>query len=150
MNPTRNELLTSTGLLILRVGAGGYIMTHGWGKLQQVMDGNFAFGDPIGVGEAPSLVLAVGAEFFCSLLVVLGLATRFAMGVAAFLVHGNDPWTMGKAAELFFAGQTKYPASKEPALLFLTAFLALAFTGAGRFSLDALIWPHWRKRAAKP
>jgi uncharacterized membrane protein YphA (DoxX/SURF4 family) len=30
--------------------------------------------------------------------------------------------------------------SKEPALLFLIPFLALVFTGAGRFSIDGLIW----------
>ena len=39
-------------------------------------------------------------------------------------------------------------ASKEPALLFLVPFLALVFTGAGRFSLDGLIWRHWRGRRA--
>lgn len=157
MNPTRNDLVSSVGLLILRLGAGAFMLTHGWGKLQQILNGNFQFGDPIGIGEAPSLVLATGAEFFCALLVMFGFATRFAavpvaftMAVAAFVAHREDPWTMGKAAELFFAQQTKYPASKEPALLYLTAFLALAFTGAGRFSLDAIICSRWRKKAPKP
>ena len=81
-----------------------------------------------------------------SLLVMAGLATRFAalpvvfaMGVAAFVAHGQDPWTMEAAARLFFAGQTKMILAKEPALIFLIVFLTLAFTGAGRFSVDALI-----------
>jgi uncharacterized membrane protein YphA (DoxX/SURF4 family) len=37
------------------------------------------------------------------------------------------------------AGTAESWASKEPALLYLVAFLALIFTGAGRYSLDALI-----------
>src|SRR5690606_5688873 len=102
---------------------------------QMVLNGQWAdFGDPIGLGNHVSLLGAAGAEFGCALLVMLGLATRLAaipvvltMAVAAFVVHGADPWTMG-------AGP-----SKEPALLFLTAFLPLVFTGAGQLSLDAVI-----------
>ena len=147
--PTVHEekLTTSIGLLILRVGIAGYMATHGWGKVQMLRAGQFEmFGDPIGLGPRLSLTLVVFAEFVCSLLVVLGLGTRFAavpvvfaMGVAAFVAHGNDPWTMEAAARLFFAGQTKMMLSKEPALMYLAGFLALAFTGAGRFALDALI-----------
>lgn len=141
------ELLPSLGLLILRVGMGGFMASHGRGKLQMLLDGKFVdFGDPIGLGPVPSLYLVTFAEFLCALLVVVGLWTRFAavpvviaMGVAAFVVHGHDPWTMGKGAELFFAGKAKMWSSKEPALLFLSAFLALVFTGAGRISLDAMV-----------
>ena len=42
------------------------------------------------------------------------------MLVAAGLIHADDPW-----------------AKKEFALMYLLPFLALLFTGAGRFSLDA-------------
>lgn len=135
MSARRQELMTSIGLLVLRVGIGGYMLTHGWGKLQMVLAGDFgSFGDPIGLGSGLSLVLITLAEFGCALLVVVGLGTRFAavpvvfgMAVAAFIVHGSDPWTMGEGA------------SKEPALLYLSAFLTLALTGAGRFSLDGVI-----------
>ena len=64
-----------------------------------------------------------------------------AMGVAAFVAHGSDPWSMEEAFKLFAAGQAQLPLSKEPALLFLIPFLALIFTGPGKFSIDALIWP---------
>jgi putative oxidoreductase len=145
MESPRHDMTTSIGLLILRLGMGGYMMTHGWPKLQKVLAGNFEFADPLGVGAAPSLVLAVTAEFFCALLVMLGLATRLAaipvvitMAVAAFIVHAADPWTMGGGA------------SKEPALLYLTAFLTLIFTGAGKLSLDALLWPRWRGGSNRP
>lgn len=149
----RQELATSIGLLILRLGIGGYLLTHGWGKVQMLRAGQFEMmGDPIGLGSRLSLWLVMFAEFVCSLLVMAGLATRlaalpvaFAMGVAAFVAHARDPWTMEGAARLFFAGQTKMMLAKEPALIFLIVFLALAFTGAGRFSVDALVRSRRRK-----
>src|SRR4029453_19208775 len=102
-----------------------------------------SLGDPIGIGSVPSLVLVTFAEFLCALLVMLGLGTRFAampvvisMGVAAFVAHANDPWSSETAAMAFFGGQSKTWFSKEPALIFLIIFLALAFTGAGALSLD--------------
>ncbi len=156
MNARGQDLTTSIGLLILRLGAGGYMATHGWGKVQLLFAGNFEqLGDPIGLGNVLSLILATTAEFLCSLLVMLGCATRFAavpvvlaMGVAGFVVHRNDPWTMGRAVEIFMAGESKFPLSKEPAILFLVPFLALIFTGPGRFSIDAWLWPRWRARRA--
>ncbi len=160
MDARRQDLTVSIGLLILRLGIGGYLLTHGWGKLQMMLAGDFdKFGDPIGLGPGPSLVLVVMAEFFSGLLVMLGLATRFgaalvviSMAVAAFVAHGSDPWTMEQGYKLFMAGTSKSWASKEPALLYLIPFLALMFTGAGKFSLDGLIWPRWRERrkAAAP
>ncbi|TVQ30694.1 MAG: DoxX family protein [Phycisphaeraceae bacterium] len=137
--------LNSVGLLILRLGFGGYMITHGWPKFQMLMRREFdQFPDPLGIGNTMSLIGAAGAEFVCAVLVLVGLATRFAaipivftMGVAAFIVHSDDPWTMGSGA------------SKEPALLFLTAFLAIALTGPGRISLDHLIFSK-RLAAVKP
>jgi putative oxidoreductase len=145
MNTNWRNLTTATGLLILRLGFGTYLMTHGWRKLQWLLAGDFdRFGDPIGLGSGLSLVLIVIAEFFAPLLVILGLLTRFAavptviaMAVAAFVAHGADPWTATGAAG---------GASRQPAMMFFIAFLTLIFTGAGRFSLDALIW---RKGAAR-
>lgn len=146
--------LNSLGLLILRLGIGGYMVTHGWGKVQMLQAGA-EFGDPIGIGAGPSLILIVIAEFVCALLVLVGLGTRIAalilvgaMAVAAFVAHGADPWTMGEAAKAFMAGESKTWSSKEPALLYLIPFLALAFTGPGEFSFDALIWPRLRKGKA--
>jgi putative oxidoreductase len=147
-----SERSLSIGLLILRVGIAGYLATHGWGKLQMVLNSQYEmFGDPIGIGIHASLLLVMFAEFICALLVLFGAATRLAaipvviaMGVAAFVAHANDPWTMEAAAKLFFAGKTKMMLSKEPAMIFLIAFLALVFTGAGRYSVDALI--AWRRK----
>lgn len=138
---------TSVGLLVLRLGVGGFMLSHGWGKLRMLLAGDFAtLGDPIGLGDVPSLVLVVIAELVCSLLVILGLATRFAavpvviaMAVAAFVVHAADPLSAERAAIAFFQGESETWFSKEPALLFLIPFLSLIFTGPGEISLDAVI-----------
>lgn len=155
MDDTHKETWSSVGLLILRLGFGGYLMTHGWGKLQMMLQGQWsAMGDPIGIGSTASLTLVTFAEFVCAILVMIGLGTRLAsipvviaMGVAAFVAHGADPWTMATAAMRFFAGESQSWASKQPALMFLIAFLGLVFTGAGRFSLDHLIAARKRSRA---
>jgi putative oxidoreductase len=101
--------------------------------------------------------LVTVAEFLAALLVIVGLGTRLAaativisLSVAVFVAHGADPWTMEQGYKLFMAGQAKSWASKEPALLYLISFLALVFTGAGKLSLDALIWPRWRERRVPP
>ena len=147
MEAERNELSTSIGLLILRLGIGGYLITHGWGKLQMLLAGGAEkFGDPIGLGPTLSLALVTMSEFLCAALIIFGLATRLAafpvvisMAVAAFVVHAKDPWTMGAAANAFLSGASKTWFSKEPALLYLIPFLTLAFTGGGKFSLDGWI-----------
>ncbi|MBX3474711.1 MAG: DoxX family protein [Planctomycetes bacterium] len=145
MEAKRQDLTNSIGLLVLRLGAGAYMMSHGWGKFLNVLKGEFndKF-DPIGLGPHLSLIGAATGEFLCALLVVVGAATRasaavvvFTMLVAAFVFHAGDPWTMG-------AGK-----SKEPALLFATMFATFIFTGAGKFSVDGLIWPFLRERRAR-
>ena len=121
------------GLLFLRVSAGALMLFgHGLGKLQSVLAGNMQFADPIGIGAAPSLLLAVFAEFFCALAVILGVKTRWAaipvaitMLVAAFIQHAPDPWRQ-----------------KEFALIYGVAFITLILTDGGRYSLDRL----WSKR----
>jgi putative oxidoreductase len=154
MEAERKEVATWIGLLILRLGIGGYLLTHGWGKLQMLLAGGAdTFGDPVGLGNALSLALVTVSEFLCALLIILGLATRLAaipvvisMSVAAFVVHAGDPWTMETAAKAFFSGASKTWFSKEPALLYLIPFLCLVFTGAGKLSLDGLIAAHGGQR----
>lgn len=117
-------------LLILRVGAGILMLTHGFPKLMMILDGNFAFGDPIGLGPELSLILVTFAEFLCAILVIAGLWSRlavvpliFAMAVAAFIAHAGDPF-----------------AEKELSLFFLITFTSLLFSGPGKYSLDHLFY----------
>lgn len=123
---TRKPLSLDLGLLVLRVTMGGAMITHGWPKFQKLLGGNLQFGDPLGFGPEVSLVFAVLAELICSILIVIGAATRLAtiplivtMAVAFFIVHGADDFR-----------------TKEMALLFLAGFLTLFFTGPGRYGVD--------------
>ncbi|MBX3377352.1 MAG: DoxX family protein [Phycisphaeraceae bacterium] len=156
MGKQSSDLAGSVGLLLLRVVVSGYMITHGWGKFQMVLNGKFGeFPDPLGIGNGVSLVSAAFAEFICAILVVLGVATRmacipliFTMCVAAFVVHSKDPWTMSKGAELFMSGAAKSWSSKQPALMFAAVYASLLLTGPGKLSVDALVWPRLRKGQA--
>lgn len=113
------------------------MLTHGWPKFQKILAGDWTFADPIGVGQAPSLLLATFAEFFCSLLVIAGYRVRlaalpliFTMLVAALLVHSSDPWM-----------------KKELPLLYAFSFGAVLLLGAGGYSADA--WLARRQSAAR-
>jgi putative oxidoreductase len=137
-------LTLSLGLLLLRAGAGGLmIYAHGWDKLSNFSAKAEKFGDPLHLGSTLSLGLVTFAEFFCAAAVILGLFTRvaaippvIAMGVAAFLVH----------LPLVRSGEQVFKDIEFP-LLYLVVFLTLVFTGAGKFSLDALIFRRKRKPA---
>ena len=113
------------GLLLIRVGFSIGMMTHGYGKFLKVIQGNFEFGDPIGIGPTFSLILAAIGEFIAPILIILGWKTRLAtifptltMLVAFAIVHDGDPFSR-----------------KEKAFVYLIAFLTLYFTGPGKYSL---------------
>ena len=121
---------TNIGLLILRVVTGiMMLVAHGWPKLSNFSNIANSFADPIGLGPTVSLILAIFAEFFCSLAVIVGIKTRIAviplivtMLVAVVIVHGDDPWS-----------------KKEFGILYLVPFVTLLFTGSGKFSIDAFL-----------
>ncbi|MDG5491259.1 DoxX family protein [Psychroserpens sp. SPM9] len=114
-------------LLLLRVGFGGFMLTHGIPKMNMLSDPS-QFGDPIGVGPTISLILALIGEVVAPILLIIGFKTKWAaipaaitMMVAAFIIHAKDD--LG---------------TKEHALLFLIAFVVLFLTGAGKFSVDGM------------
>jgi len=113
------------GLLILRVGFSVGLMTHGYGKFMKVIQGNFEFGDPIGIGPTFSLILASIGEFIAPILILIGWKTRIAslfpiitMLVAFAIAHDGDPFS-----------------TKEKSFVYLIAFLTLYFTGPGKYAL---------------
>ena len=120
------NLKTHIGLAVLRILPSAFLITHGWGKFNKLISGNFEFPDPIGIGASPSLFLAVIGEFICPLLIIIGFKTRWAavpsaitMFVAAFIVHASDPF-----------------GTKEKALLFLVIFIVIILVGPGKYSID--------------
>jgi putative oxidoreductase len=129
-NPGNYPNNISMSLLILRVGVGIFMLTHGLGKFSKLFgDEPIVFADPIGIGVTASLALTVFAELFCSILLIAGLATRLAaipliitMCVITLFVHGGDAFGM-----------------KELPLLFGIVYFAIAIAGAGKYSLDNLI-----------
>jgi putative oxidoreductase len=117
-------------VLLLRICLAAFMITHGWPKFLKLLEGGeIQFGNPIGLGPALSLALAVFAEFVCSILIGIGLGTRLAsiplaltMFVAAFISHGPDPFRR-----------------KELALLYLLFYITLLVTGSRKYSVDYLI-----------
>lgn len=118
-------------LLFLRIAVSILMLTHGMGKFEKLMAGGpIQFGDPLGIGAPASLALAVFSEILCSFLLIIGLGTRLAtiplvitMIIAAFIVHSADPFV-----------------KQELPLLYLAIYLSLMVTGAGRYSVDQIIY----------
>ncbi|MEA1785272.1 DoxX family protein [Arenibacter sp. GZD96] len=122
----KSTLKNDIALALLRIAPSALLLTHGIPKLQNLISGNIEFGDPIGLGPAPSLFLTVIGEVVCPLLIIIGYKTRWAavpsaitMLVAAFIVHSADPIGV-----------------KEKALLFLTFFVLIILLGSGKYSID--------------
>ena len=123
----KRDFQSSLALLLLRVGSGGLILTHGIPKLQRLFGGaEIKFADPFGLGPVISLGLATFAEVICAILVIIGFETRLAvipliitMLTAAFYAHWDDPF-----------------GRKELPLLFCIVFVSLLLTGGGAYSLD--------------
>ncbi len=117
--------------LILRLAAGSFmIYGHGASKFSKFFsDEAIEFIDPFGISATATLGLVIFAEVICSLLVILGLMTRYAlipliltMLYAVFVAHGDDPFRQ-----------------KEMGLLYLVIFISLMLLGPGKYSIDRQI-----------
>lgn len=118
---------TDIGKLVLRIGfAVMMLVLHGIPKVKNLLSDDPQFVSVFGLGVIFTLVLAAIAETVFPILIIIGYKARFAaiplivtMLVAILEFHKNDPF-----------------AAKEKAILFLTAFIAIALFGPGRYSLD--------------
>lgn len=117
------------GKLILRIGVGGLMIPHGYAKLVKLLEQGIdaGFANPLGIGEIPTLILAIIAELVCPVLIIVGLKTRWSsvlpavtMLLAAFVIHIDDPWS-----------KMEFP------LLYLTGFLAIMLIGPGKWAVNA-------------
>ncbi len=111
------------------------MLTHGLPKMMMLFgDGPIQFPLVLGLSPETSLLLTFGAEVLCSILLLVGAATRIAviplmitMLVAIFMIHGTDPF-----------------AKKELAVMYLFIYTALLIGGSGKYSLDYLLQPNKR------
>ena len=113
-------------LLLLRLGFGGFLMTHGVPKIDRLFESPIKFTDVFGMGDTVTLILTLIGEVVAPIFIIIGYKTRWAaipsaitMAVAAFVIHAKDD--LG---------------TKEHALLFLIVFLALMLAGPGKYSFD--------------
>ena len=128
----------NAGLLILRVGMGVLCIPHGYDKIVNFNVYKAQFLNFLGIGQAASLGLSIFAEFFCAILVVFGLFTRFAciplvinFFVAVFLAHGGDI--------IFYMSNGQMKGTAEHPMMYGIAFLSLFIMGPGRYSADGMI-----------
>jgi putative oxidoreductase len=125
---------TTIALLVLRVFAGlSLFLKHGLEKLTGYSTMVQHFPDPIHIGSHASLAFALLSDGICSILVVVGLATRPAATI--ILVNLLTVFFFVHHAAFFSSGHV------ELVWLYITAFAAILTAGPGRLSIDA--WLKW-------
>ena len=141
------DAVAAPGLFVLRVATGLMMLIgHGLPHLRDFADlkntwyvPNFF---PFYFMTPPiSLIATIGAEVGAAALLIAGLLTRpaafvfcFAMVVAGFDVCGGAPWFAQPAT------------GKELAVLYLIPGMVLLLTGAGGWSLDAVLLREAKRR----
>ena len=132
--PAKNSGSANFALLVLRLWIGfEMLLLHGSDKLMHFNKyAAMPFADPFGIGPSASLALSVFAEFFASLLLVLGLFTRFGALVliinmtVAFVTAHHGALTGAHGGELAF--------------VYLLIYVVIFLAGPGRFSADKLFF----------
>ncbi len=117
-------------LLVLRVWTALLLFSlHGLEKITHFSQMSAHFPNPIHIGSVPSLLFALLSDGICSLLVIFGIATRY----AALIVVINTAVAFTLVHHMALSG----PHSGQVPLLFCGVFLSLVIAGPGRYSVDA-------------
>ena len=123
---------TDSGLLVLRLIAGlSLFLKHGTEKLFGFSQMIALFPGRPTIGMILLLLFATLSDGICSLLVILGLATRWAALIIFINILGA--WAVFHHF-LFFGRQADHG---ELIVLYLAASLALFLAGPGKYSVDA-------------
>jgi len=135
----KSPVPVDVALAFFRIGLACLMLRHGIPKLLEFGEHSATFPDPLGVGHATSLVLAIFGEVVCSALLIPGVLVRLTaipfcitMAVAFLVVH----------ADVAFG-------EKELAFLYLFGGITILIGGGGRFSVDAWLIPKLRARFSK-
>jgi putative oxidoreductase len=122
---------TDAGLLVLRLGLGlSLFLKHGLEKLTSYSHLVAHFPDPIGIGPQLGLAYALFTDAICSLLVILGLGTRWAAALIIFNLL---------VVVVFVHQMNLRDSHVETVLLYIVGYLAILICGPGRLSLDRQI-----------
>lgn len=124
-------------ILALRIFAGAMLFIHGLDKLFEFETLSITFPSVLGFGSYMSLMLAIFAEFCCSLFLIFGLLTRLAV----------IPLIVAMAVAFFDIHDAMLPEG-EASLVYLIIFAILYLTGPGRYSVDFLIDSRFRQDKA--
>ena len=117
-------------MLALRLGFGiVMLVANGLDKLQKFAEMQHHFYNFLHLGSRFSLVLAIFAEIFCSLFLVLGLFTRLAV----------IPLIITMLVIILGVNAGKPLIESDQALIYLSAYLVLLLCGPGKISVDGLI-----------
>lgn len=125
---------TDTGIFILRIVLGFFLLhSHGWDKLSVILSGEeIQFMDPIGIGATLSYYMAGFAEGIVVILLMLGLFMRPAILIL-----------LGNFLVIFYTHTSMFGDSflaLELQNMYFFGFLALLFTGPGKYSLDSMLF----------
>ena len=126
---------TQVGLAVLRVWTGAELfLQHGWEKRPERWAwymGHF-IQNPIGIGPHASFFIAFTADFVCSILLIVGLATRW----AALFAFGNIFVAWSLVTHFLFFGHNDHG---ELMLLYMGALLMLLIAGPGAACIDQIL-----------
>ena len=124
------ERWNDSAIFFMRIFAGVLMLIHGIGKINNYEMLFTTFPDPLGIGSEASLVLIIGAEAICSLLLIVGLFVRPAalilavgMFVASFLAVPGEPF-----------------AAHELSFVYMGIYVMLVISGGMRYSLDRVFF----------
>ena len=121
-----SETSFNIAVLILRVTFGSMLLiNHGIDKLKHFAEKQSSFPDPIHLGHMPSLMLALFAEVFCTVFIILGLFTRL-MAIPVVI----------NFAVIVFIVNKGYAGPAESGVLFLAGFFSVLLMGPGKYSID--------------
>jgi putative oxidoreductase len=119
------------GLLILRLTTiTPLFLKHGIEKIFTFSQMAAHFPDPLHIGPVPSLAFAMISDSICTLLMIFGIATRWAAAIV--FVNVFVAWALVHHFQ-FFGHAADHG---ELIVLYLGVTLTLFFSGPGRYSFD--------------
>jgi putative oxidoreductase len=116
-------------MFLLRFGLGVLMIPHGYDKMVNFSKYRDGFMNFMGLGNTISLGLAVFAEFFCAMFIIMGLFTRLTV----------IPLIITMCVVVFMASNGEIFGDGEHGSLYLVGFLVILLCGPGKASVDGIM-----------